>query len=889
MTALESIVAWAESELLAWQGDAVRRLLTQDTLTEADRQELLLMFKALHGLLPDEITPPEPQALEMGMVSGAPKSKAQVVLKSMKDLRSVNAIPDGSSLGFGHRGLTAIYGENGTGKSGYARVLKRACRARDTSERIEPNIFRNEPPLPAKATFKLSVGAGPDKDVQWEDGEASDKVLTNVTVFDARCARVIVDDANEVTYLPYGAHVFEELVHLQDWMKQRIEAERPEPKQVEQSEIAPATRPGAFLSGITHKTSDKDVESLASWSNSDTERLEELTKRVAALESSDPVKQAAALRSLKERVVQLAACISQGAAKLSDASLTELEELLAKVERTQKAVEVASQVALQDEPLPGAGEQVWQALFAAARDYSEEAAYSNAEYPFVGDGSRCVYCMQPLSEDAKQRLLRFDDFMEQAVTKAHDAAKTSLGVATQSAEQLRASVGAKQLAVTIGEVKLREEPAAVAAERYLAALGARLEYADRLVTKGTPGELPFLPGNPAGSLTKLANALEQEADRLEEADDPAARKNVKAELAELVARKCFTDNQTQILAYLADLKAVQRCNQATASIDTASITRKGRSIVSEALTPQLRTAIVDELEQLGANHLPLNLKPIGSKGETLHQFELKGVAAGRKINLTDVLSEGEQRVVALAGFFAEIGSGQHSCPIVLDDPVSSLDHRYRAKIAARLVLESKERQVLVFTHDIAFLLDLQSKASELENIYFTSQTVRREDGEAGVPTDGLPWHAMSVKGRLQCLRRMHRDIKDLHSTEQTRYDKEAASLYALLRETWEAAVEETLLNSAIKRHGSEVQTRRLKGVSVTTEQYKAIDVNMSKCSTWMLGHDKSKSLDAHRPVPKEALGDIEILAAFVSECKKARAEIEKERDSALKPNVSEIG
>ena len=233
--------------------------------------------------------------------------------------------------------------------------------------------------------------------------------------------------------------------------------------------------------------------------------------------------------------------------------------------------------------------------------------------------------------------------------------------------------------------------------------------------------------------------------------------------------------------------------------------------------------------------------------------------------------------------------GQHSCPVVLDDPVSSLDHRYRAKIAARLVAESKKRQVLVFTHDIAFLLDLQEKAGELDGIHFTAQTVLLQNEAAGVPNEGLPWHAMPVKGRMEHLRNMLNDFKSLHSTNQVKYDKEAAFLYGLLRETWEATIEEIVFNKTIVRHGSEVQTLRLKQVGMTTEQYKAIDVNMSKCSTWMAGHDKSKKLDIHRPAPSEVLADIDTLNTFVKDCKKAGESLRKERDDALGPSAAEVG
>lgn len=889
MTALNSIVDWAESDLPEWQSDAVRRLLIQDVLTDSDRQEIFSMVKALYGLLPVGATPTKPQPLQKGMVSGASKSKADVVLKAVKVLRSINKIPDGSMLLFGHQGITAIYGENGSGKSGYARVLKRACRARDTQERILPNVYSTEAGAPAKATFKLSINALADQEIEWEDGKPSDEVLTNITVFDSKCARVIVDEKNEAIYLPYGAHVFEELVNLLNWIRREIESEKPKLELLQWPEIAPATKSGIFLAGLTHGTKEKEVEDIAAWTDDDCDKLEKLTKQLAELETNDPIKQAAKTRSFKERVTNLRTYIEHRVAVLSDERLGKLKEIFSVLAEAEKAVELASQATLQDEPLAGAGENAWQILYNAAKDYSTKVAYPDDAFPVVGEESRCVFCMQPLNEDAKQRLLRFKVFMEQAAKKKHEDAKKALGTALDSIKVLKDQATASQHANTIGEVKQRDENVATATESYLTALNSRLVYFDQLNAETEAGELQPMPNSPTKALTQVIDALDKEAEDFEKIVDPAERQKLKNEKAELLARKCFADNRAKILIYLANLKIAHKCDKVHVSTDSAAITRKGKNVISEALTPQLKGAVQSELELLGAAHLPLNLKPSGSKGETLHQLELKGAKPDRKVNLTDVLSEGEQRVVALAGFFAEIGLGHHSCPIVLDDPVSSLDHRYRVTIATRLVSESRKRQVLIFTHDIAFLLDLQEKAGELGGIHFTAQTVLQQNEAAGVPIDGLPWHAMPVKGRLEYLRNTLNNVKNLYAAEQAKYDKEAAFLYALLRETWEATIEEVVFNKTVVRHGSEVQTLRLRQVGVTTEQYKAIDVNMSKCSTWMAGHDKSKKLDVHRPSPNEVLTDIDTLNTFVRECKKSGESLRKERDAALKPSTAKVG
>jgi wobble nucleotide-excising tRNase len=48
-----------------------------------------------------------------------------------------------------------------------------------------------------------------------------------------------------------------------------------------------------------------------------------------------------------------------------------------------------------------------------------------------------------------------------------------------------------------------------------------------------------------------------------------------------------------------------------------------------------------------------------------------------------VLSEGEHRCVALAAFLAELSTIDAQSAIVFDDPVSSLDHQHRDKVAQR--------------------------------------------------------------------------------------------------------------------------------------------------------------------------------------------------------------
>ena len=888
MTTLETIIRWAESDLPAWQSDAVRRLLSQDALSDDDKNDILRMLKAGAGLKDDKTPFPTPTPVSAGAVSSAPKAETAVTLKAIQELKSVNAIPDGASLCFGHQGLTVVYGENGAGKSGYARVLKRACRARDINERLLPNIFGLVAAVPAEASFKISVDGGSDQSIKWQDGQAADPILTNIAVFDSKCARIIVDEKNQAQYLPYGADVFESLVQLLDWLRNQLHEEKPKPEALKYDDMPPTTIAGALLATLAHDTERQKIEDVAQWTDADDKRLLELTKQVADLEVNDPMKKARTIRGFKDRIIKLWDVVKQHDDSLSDSKLAAAVALAKAREEAKMAFDAASQMTLKNEPLPGAGETAWQSLYNAAKEYATTLVYPGQPFPYIEDGSRCVLCMQPLADEGKDRFVRFKSFMEQEAKRKHEAASKAVEQAVEKLNLLK-TPSPEQYQGIVGDIRNLDEELADTVNNYFPPMVQRAQAFKNVLAGDQVESVPAAKPTPQGALSKLADKLEADALELDKATKPEGVEKLKSEKTELVARKRFATEKDKIFKLFEQLKLVRKYDQCVASIDIGAVTRKGKAVISSALTPPLKKAVSDELKALGAADLPLNVKPSARKGETLHQLELEGAQHLSKTNLTDILSEGEQRVVALAGFLAELVLASHTCPIVFDDPVTSLDHVYREKIAARLVKESVKRQVIVFTHDIAFLLALREKAGEGSSTYFVPQTVARRNGVIGMCDSTLPWHAMSVKDRIKALRGKIEETRPLRTSDIQKYNVEAAMIYAWLRETWEATVEEVVLFKTVVRHGNEVQTQRLKSVGVTTEQYKRIDCGMSKCSTWMFGHDKSKDLSVNRPDPSKVEQDINELNMFIKDANKAAQELRKEREAALEPEKPPVG
>jgi hypothetical protein len=130
MSALKRIIELSKT-LPPWESDLVRRLITKNDFSENDITEVISLLKREYGLIGKSQDIPNPKVLEKGDISGLPQIEENILLNSMTCISGINAIPDNTLLPFTSKCLNVIYGDNATGKSGFARVLKKACRARD--------------------------------------------------------------------------------------------------------------------------------------------------------------------------------------------------------------------------------------------------------------------------------------------------------------------------------------------------------------------------------------------------------------------------------------------------------------------------------------------------------------------------------------------------------------------------------------------------------------------------------------------------------------------------------------------------------------------------------------------------------------------------------------
>ena len=167
-----------------------------------------------------------------------------------------------------------------------------------------------------------------------------------------------------------------------------------------------------------------------------------------------------------------------------------------------------------------------------------------------------------------------------------------------------------------------------------------------------------------------------------------------------------------------------RFNKPSVSKDTATnkITTQSARIAQALVTNRLRGRFAIEVDKLGVAGLAIELQQAKTTaGVPFFQVRLINKPSEP---VGKVLSEGEHRCVALAAFLAELSTIDAQSAIVFDDPVSSLDHLHRDRVAARLAEAGQTRQVIVFTHDMAFLLLLDEACRATKDREATPVTYR---------------------------------------------------------------------------------------------------------------------------------------------------------------------
>ncbi len=394
----------------------MRRLARGEPLSRQDYEDIATQLASGNELREPPLRPDD--------MPGAQGGRNQVSLRSLEVSSSVNALVPGQRLQFPNDGLVVVYGDNGSGKSGFARLLKDVARSRHRED-VLSDIFSDKDRTDQHAEVGIAIGGVGQPPYHWP-GEATSE-LRQIGYFDEACGNAYLATESEVTFRPAGIFLFDGLIRACDGV--RAELDRLLQDNARRAEDLPRVSQGGaaskFLAQLSADTSKSALDAACALPADASKRLEELQKEEGRLRTSDPSQERGRLLTLARHYESVGQHFSSMRSQLSPTAIQKASATQVKAIALRQAVTIAAGESFEAEPVPGVGSETWRVLWEAARTFAETEAHPGQ--PFPANADTCVLCHQTLDDDALTRFVQFEatvkDETERKATEAEREAE----------------------------------------------------------------------------------------------------------------------------------------------------------------------------------------------------------------------------------------------------------------------------------------------------------------------------------------------------------------------------------------------------------------------------------------------------------------------------------
>lgn len=787
-----SLAQWAnQSE--EWVRRIVRLVLQSNGDIPSNEQPLVYQLFLEEKGLETRHLPEEPLAVGSSIVSGIPKSFA---LTHLSRVRGVNALVETARIDFAPS-LTLLFGENATGKTGYARILKALAGSR-SADTILPDVNESSP-TPTFAEIGYRIGED-GFTYEWT-GEQAQQPFTSISVFDSPSVHFHTDSEVGFVFRPSSLALFDSVTRAVQDIRGRVDMELSALQLDRSTLLARFDKLSSiypFIQNLGASTNLSELQSHGSLPVNAHERKAELEQTLATLVAGTSGQQLVFLEGLHKALVEAIAYTMQ----VQKTNIREYNLILGRLSEAK-----GNQVLLRDHlfaaaDLAAAPEQTWEAFVSAGLNYQRYLEGIDSH-----DSSRCLYCRQSLSHDAALLISTYRDYLESQIAGDIQQYESQLkGLAMPLQENSLAAV--ESYLTNLGDDEhgaVPVRPEQVTALRNLTQMGQ--EFQKDLING--------LPLNEARSVDLAsqwtafepwqAEVLEaMEVVRSEVAERDGAITSLEAELLELKDRIELERSWAEIEKHVEKALRAKKLQAERTRIATLlrSVTLLANEASEQMTNKNFRELFENECVELRAP--TLHLEFFGREGQAQRRRKLP-----TEHKPSSVLSEGEQKVVAIADFIAECRMSDQSVPAVFDDPVSSLDHRRVKEVASRIAKLASTHQVIVFTHDIFFTTSLLAQFEGSSGC--TYYQVTDEDGKGTVAhATGPRWDTIAEVNK-----RISASIEKASKASGDERNHFVREGYSWLRNWCEVFVEHDVLAQVTERFQPNVRMTALSKIKIS--------------------------------------------------------------------------
>ena len=662
------------------------RTLIKDAIETNGSIEELRINEIFDNLLND--TPLQVQTYNL---SSAQQSSQKLLLESLTHISGVNALCENQTIKFSPD-VTVLYGLNGSGKSGYFRILNEVCGGNQKKE-ILFNIYALEADRKAISVEINYLQGGNHKALNWNNTNRAFPDFNGVKVFDSSYLNglLISRTPDEAIVYPLGLHLFSYIAQIMDSFSEKLNQ-----LATKESGNLPIINTENLSNGLKNAFSQKqdfditkrnEIKGKYSFSEADDKSLLEKQSMLTTLQQTNYEDKITLLTQNNKVYSDFSEKISNTVQNLGDYS----QNLKSAFYAYKLAKEKSEKALLQSQilrSLPQSNTEEWKNFIKAGKEYSSKLKDEESK--------KCPYCHQDIvSEDAANIIQAYATFL-------NDTSAGELDMATANLTQVRNTINRYDVSIQVTDSIKSIVNDSKALETKLTALN---EYKQSLLSAKGTDDIRTFNADFLAETKAIQDTVSKNNEELKSLNASRTKKEetiatLLKEIAALKEKESISKQKNAIDNYFNIQDKIKAIENKRNSLNTKGLTTKSNQAQNELLTSALERRLREELDKLGRRDLKVQLKVSnGSKGKCSTELVLTG-----NNHIKNVLSEGEQKAVGLAVFFAEIQN--ENFPIILDDPTTSLDHRIAAKLANRIL--SLNNQIVVFTHYQLFMNSLSS-------------------------------------------------------------------------------------------------------------------------------------------------------------------------------------